>query len=279
MLYTQTSINCNGRLLSLRAPLVMGILNATPDSFFKNSRVNTVEAVLQQAERFLEEGATILDIGGMSTRPNADRVTAEEERSRVIPMIRAVSKAFPEAIISVDTFRAAIAEEAINEGASLINDISGGNFDAEMFPTVARLNVPYILMHIQGTPQTMQQNPQYKDVALDILDILIQKLGILRGLLVKDVIIDVGFGFGKTTEQNYELLRKLSAFQILECPILVGLSRKGMIWKPLSITPAEALNGTTAAHVLALMNGANILRVHDVKAAVEAVKIVELYRG
>jgi dihydropteroate synthase len=279
MLYAQTSLNCGGRLLSLASPLVMGILNVTPDSFFSGSRLNTIDAVLRQAERQLAEGAAILDMGGMSTRPRATMIVESEERQRVIPAIEAVAKAFPEAIISVDTFRSDIAKAAVEAGASLINDISGGNFDPKMYETVANLGVPYVLMHIQGTPETMQDNPQYEDVALEILDFLIQKVGILRGLGVKDIVIDVGFGFGKTIEQNYELLRKLSVFKILECPMLVGLSRKGMIWRPLSITPEEAMNGTTAANVLALMNGANILRVHDVKAAVEAIKIVELYKG
>jgi dihydropteroate synthase len=279
MLYTQTSLNCNGRLLDLTAPIVMGILNITPDSFHADSRVNDPSVLLKKAEQQLTEGAKILDIGGMSTRPKATMISEIEEMQRSLPAVRAVAKAFPEAIISVDTFRATVARACIEEGAHIINDVAGGNLDTNMYQTAADLGVPYILMHMQGTPETMQDAPTYTDVALNILDFFIEKVGILRGLGVTDIVLDAGFGFGKTTEQNYELLRKLTAFQILECPILVGISRKGMIWRPLSITSAEALNGTTAAHMLALMNGANLLRVHDVKAAVEAIRIFELYKG
>lgn len=275
MLYEQTTINCRGKLLDLTSPIVMGILNVTPDSFFADSRAGNVVSLLEQAEKQLSEGATILDIGGMSTRPGAEMINESTELNRILPAIRAITRAFPEAVVSVDTFRAAIARACVGEGAHIVNDISGGTLDDKMFATVADLNVPYVLMHTRGTPQTMQSLTQYDDVALEILDFFIEKVGILRGLGVKDIILDVGFGFAKNTEQNFELLKKLSIFKILECSILAGLSRKGMIWKTLSITPEESLNGTTAAHIYALQGGAKILRVHDVKAAIETIRIFE----
>lgn len=278
MLYEQTTINCQGRLLDLSSPLVMGILNVTPDSFFENSRVNDVLLLLEQAEKQLKEGASILDIGGMSTRPGAEMISEMAELNRILPAIRTIVRAFPEAIVSVDTFRASIARACINEGAHIINDISGGSLDDKMYETVADLNVPYILMHTKGTPQTMQSLAHYDDIALEILDYFIKRVGILRGLGVKDIILDVGFGFAKNTDQNFELLKKLSVFKILECPILAGISRKGMIWKTLGITPEEALNGTTVAHVFALQGGAKILRVHDVKEAVETIRIFEKFQ-
>ena len=278
MLYEQTTINCRGRLLDLSAPLVMGILNVTPDSFFENSRVNDVLLLLEQAEKQIKEGATILDIGGVSTRPGAEMISEMAELNRILPAIRTIVRAFPEAIVSVDTFRASIARACINEGAHIINDISGGSLDDKMYETVADLNVPYILMHTKGTPQTMQSLAHYDDIALEILDYFIKRVGILRGLGVKDIILDVGFGFAKNTDQNFELLKKLPVFKILECPILAGISRKGLIWKTLGITPEEALNGTTAAHVFALQGGAKILRVHDVKEAVETIRIFEKFQ-
>ncbi len=277
MLYEQTTINCRGKLLDLTSPLVMGILNVTPDSFFADSRANNVETLLAQAEKHLLEGAKILDIGGMSTRPYAEMISETMEMNRILPAIRAISRFFPEAILSVDTFRAQVAKACVNEGAHIVNDISGGTLDEKMFETVSNLNAPYILMHTKGNPQTMQSLSQYEDVTLEVLDFFIEKVGILRGLGVKDIILDVGFGFAKNTEQSFELLRKLSVFKILECPILVGLSRKGMIWKTLSVTPEASLNGTTAAHVLALQGGAKVLRVHDVKAAIETICIFEKY--
>lgn len=275
MLYEQTTINCRGILLDLTSPIVMGILNVTPDSFFADSRAKNVVSLLEQAEKHLSEGATILDIGGMSTRPGAEMINESTELNRIVPAIRAITRAFPKAIVSVDTFRAAIARACVQEGAHIVNDISGGTLDDKMFATVAGLNVPYILMHTKGTPQTMQSLTQYEDITLEILDFFIEKVGILRGLGVKDIILDVGFGFAKNTNQNFELLRKLSVFKIIECPILAGISRKGMIWKTLGITADESLNGTTAAHVYALQGGAKILRVHDVKAAVETIRIFE----
>jgi dihydropteroate synthase len=279
MLYEQTTINCRGTLLDLSSPVVMGILNVTPDSFFADSRAHDVTALLKQAERHLTEGAKILDIGGMSTRPGADMISDIAEMNRILPAIRAISRAFPNTIVSVDTFRAAIAEACIHEGAHIVNDVSGGSLDEKMFETIAKLNVPYVLMHSKGTPKTMQSLTQYDDVALEVLDFFIEKVGILRGLKVKDIILDVGFGFAKNTEQNFELLRKLSVFKILECPILTGISRKGMIWKTLGVTPDESLNGTTVAHVFALQNGSKILRVHDVKAAIETIRLFEKYQN
>ena len=275
MLYEQTTINCRGKLLDLSKPIVMGILNVTPDSFFEESRVDNVLTLLYQAEKQLSEGAKILDIGGMSTRPGADMIKETVELNRLLPAVRTISRAFPEAIISIDTFRSEIVNACVNEGAHIVNDISGGNLDARMYDTVAKLNIPYILMHSRGTPETMNSLTQYDDLVLEILDFFIEKVGILRGEGMKDIILDVGFGFAKNSEQNFTLLNKLSVFKILECPILAGLSRKGMIWKTLGISPKESLVGTTAAHIFALQGGAKILRVHDVKAAVETIKIFQ----
>lgn len=277
MLYEQTTLNCRGTLLDLATPIVMGVLNTTPDSFFTNSRVADEKAILTLAERMITEGVSILDIGGMSSRPGAAIIDEGEEMRRVLPAVEAVAKAFPSAIISIDTVRASVARAAVEAGAAIVNDISAGSLDDALFSAVAELQTPYILMHMKAKPETMQQEAVYEDVTLDILDFFIQKVGILRGLGVKDIVIDTGFGFGKTLEQNYELLRKLSVFKILDCPILVGLSRKTMIWKALDITPDAALNGTTAANMLALMGGAKILRVHDVREAVETIKIFNHY--
>ena len=279
MLYEQTTINCRGTLLDLSSPVVMGILNVTPDSFFADSRANNVLSLLAQAEKQLLEGAKILDIGGMSTRPGAEIINEITELNRIVPAIRAITRAFPKAIVSVDTFRANIARACVDEGAHIVNDVSGGSLDNNMFTKIADLNVPYILMHMKGTPQTMQSLTQYDDVALEILDFFIEKVGILRGLGVKDIILDVGFGFAKNTEQSFELLRKLPVFKILECPILAGVSRKSMIWKTLGVTADESLNGTTAAHIFALQGGTKILRVHDVKAAVDAICIFEKFQN
>lgn len=279
-MYEQTTLNCNGQLLDIEKPIVMGILNTTPDSFFAKSRVwGSEKQILAHAERLITEGSSILDFGGMSSRPGAEIIDEAEEMRRVLPAIEAVKKAFPTTIISIDTIRASVAKAAVEVGASIINDISAGNLDEKMFVTVAKLKVPYILMHMKATPKTMQSAAVYDDITLNILDFFIEKIGILRGLGVKDIVVDAGFGFGKTLEQNYELLRKLSVFKILDCPLLVGLSRKSMIYKSLNITSDNALNGTTAAHTLALMNGAKILRVHDVKEAVEAIKIYNQYLG
>ncbi len=279
MFYEQTTLNCKGTLLDLKTPIVMGVLNTTPDSFFADSRVADEKTLLQRAERMITEGVSILDIGGMSSRPGADIIDENEELRRVLPAIEAIHKHFPTTILSIDTIRATVAKAAIEAGASIINDISAGNIDEKMFVTVAELNVPYILMHMKAMPKTMQNEPHYEDIADEILNFLIKKIGILRGLGVKDIVIDAGFGFGKTVEQNFELLRKLNVFKILDCPILVGLSRKTMIYKTLDIKADDALNGTTAANMLALMNGTKILRVHDVKEAVETIKIFKAYSG
>ena len=267
------TLNCCGRLLTLEKPLVMGILNLTPDSFYPGSRLSGVDAILERAEGMLEAGATFLDVGGMSTRPGAELLSAEEELNRVLPAVEALHARFPEALISIDTVWAGVAKNAVEAGACMVNDISAGRLDPALYETVASLRVPYVLMHMQGTPRTMQQAPQYDDVVTAVLDFLIAELGKLRALGIHDVILDPGFGFGKTVAHNYALLKNLAAFQILEAPILAGLSRKSMITRVLDVPPDQALNGTTALHVIALQQGAHILRVHDVKEAVEVVKI------
>ncbi len=268
------TINCKGRLLHFSTPVVMGILNTTPDSFFKDSRAATTDAVLARAEKMLQEGAGVLDMGGQSTRPGAERVSAATEAARVLPQIEAVNKHFPEAIISIDTFYASVAEEAVARGASIINDVSAGTLDPDMFATVAKLQVPYVLMHMQGNPQNMQQAPAYDDVVLDVFDLLNFKIAELHALGVKDIIMDPGFGFGKLPKHNFALMAGLEYFRQLEKPLLVGISRKGMVYKTLGTTADKALNGTTVLHTIALMKGAAILRVHDVREAVEAIKLV-----
>lgn len=268
-------INAGGKLLDLGSPLVMGILNITPDSFYKGSRHNSDSEILKSASEMLEQGADILDIGGYSSRPGADDVTEEEESTRVLKAVKVVSSEFPDAIISIDTFRAGVACKAVEEyGAHIINDISGGEADSSMFNTVAGLNVPYVMMHMQGEPLTMQNNPVYDDVVADILKWFGERIYKLRCLGVKDIIIDPGFGFGKSVEHNFEILRRLNEFSVAGLPVMIGISRKSMIWKTLEISPDDALNGTTALHALALANGADILRVHDVREAVEVVKLV-----
>ncbi|WP_131539279.1 dihydropteroate synthase [Pedobacter nototheniae] len=268
------SINIKGKLIDLSKPKVMGILNITPDSFYSNSRTNSIDEALKKTEQFLNEGATFIDIGGYSSRPGAKDVEANEEIDRLVPVIEALVKTFPEAIISVDTFRAKVAENTILAGAHIINDIAAGDMDELMFETVARLQVPYIIMHMQGTPQTMQQNPVYQNVLLEVIDYLAKKIAALKALKVHDIIIDPGFGFGKTIAHNYELLNQMQEFKILQLPVLVGFSRKGMIHKVLKITAAESLNGTSVLNTIALQKGAGILRVHDVKEAVECVELI-----
>jgi len=270
------SLNVKGRLIDLSKPKVMGILNITPDSFYSSSRTKSVSEALSQAEKFLQEGATFIDIGGYSSRPGATDISADEELHRLMPVVEAISKMLPEAIISIDTFRAKVAEETIYAGAHVVNDISAGDMDAKMFETVARLQVPYIIMHMQGTPQNMQQNPTYQNVTLEVVDYLAKKIAKLRSMKIHDVIIDPGFGFGKTIAHNYQLLNEMEAFKIFKLPILAGFSRKGMIHKVLGIAAAEALNGTSVLNTIALQKGAGILRVHDVKEAVECVKLVEM---
>jgi dihydropteroate synthase len=272
------TLNCKGQLLVIDNPIVMGIVNTTPDSFFSGSRVQATDALLQKVEKMISDGATILDIGGQSTRPNSDRVPEEEERRRVIPAIDAIHRNFPEQIISVDTFYASIAEEAVAGGASIVNDVSAGTLDDTLLSTVAELGVPYVLMHMQGDPQTMQQHPQYRNVTLDVFDSLSFKIKALQQAGIKDIIIDPGFGFGKAIRHNFQLLRELSFFRQLEKPLLVGLSRKGTIYKTLGTTAEKALNGTTVLHTIALLNGATILRVHDVKEAKEAITLFTTYQ-
>lgn len=253
----------------------MGILNITPDSFFERSRYDTLDKVLSQTEKMLEEGAAFIDIGGHSTRPNASPVSEEEELRRVIPAIEEIIRRFPDALISIDTFRAKVARESVFAGAVMINDVMGGNLDEEMFETTAGLNVPYVLMHSRGTPENMNQLTNYDDLVMDILDDLQQKVYQLRQLGQKDIILDLGFGFAKTTDQNFHLLNRLEAFNIMGLPMLVGVSRKSMIWRKLEISHMDALNGTTVMNTISLMKGANILRVHEVREAIEAVKLVE----
>jgi dihydropteroate synthase len=267
-------INAGGKLIDLAVPKVMGILNITPDSFYAGSRYNTEKEIVGAASVMLQDGADILDVGGYSTRPGAKDIANEEESTRVLSAIKLINREFPEAIISVDTFRADIAREAVLEcGALMINDISGGESDNKMFLTVEQLNVPYILMHMKGEPLTMQNKPVYEDVVADILKWFGDRLFMLNSAGLNDIIIDPGFGFGKTIDNNFELLKRLGDFSIAGLPLLVGISRKSMIWKTLGISSDDALNGTTALNEIALLNGADILRVHDVKEAVQAVKL------
>ncbi|TAF64168.1 MAG: dihydropteroate synthase [Cytophagales bacterium] len=263
------------QLISLAKPRIMGIVNLTPDSFYAGSRYQTQEIILKQVEKMLQEGATFIDIGAYSSRPQATHITLQEEQERLLPAIEIIIKYFPEALLSVDTFRATIAEEALQRGAACINDISGGEADPEMFNTIARWQVPYILMHMRGTPQTMTQFTDYEDIIKEVYRYFQEKITLLHSLKVKDIVIDLGFGFAKNVSQNFQLLKNLPIFQPLNLPILVGVSRKSMVYKTLQTTPDFALNGTTALHSWALMQGANILRVHDVKEANEVIELWE----
>ncbi len=273
LLPTQTMIQSRGRLLDLSTPVVMGILNATPDSFYNKGRESSTDALLKIAEKMISEGAAILDIGGASTRPNAVTISVDEELKRVIPVIAAIRQRFPDVWLSADTFHSKVAKEAYNAGVCIINDVSSGRFDNDMLSTVATLKVPYIAMHMQGDPQTMQKNPQYEDVVTEVRNTLMNTCKQCAEAGITDIIIDPGFGFGKTVEHNFGLLNNLGTFRILSRPILAGLSRKSMICKALDVKPEEALNGSTALHMIALQQGAHILRVHDVKEAVEVVKL------
>lgn len=268
------SLNVNGRLLDLFTPQVMGILNVTPDSFYAGSRMQTEAEIAARARQILDEGAAIIDIGAYSSRPNAEHISPEEEMKRLRIALEILNRNHPDAIISVDTFRADIAEQCVNEyGVAIINDIAAGEMDNRMFETVARLGVPYIMMHMQGTPQNMQKEPHYDNLLKEIFMYFAKKVQQLRDLGAKDIILDPGFGFGKTLDDNYELMARLEEFSIFELPLLVGVSRKSMIYRLFDITPEEALNGTSILNTVALMKGADILRVHDVREAVEAVKI------
>lgn len=280
MLNKPRYINAGGKLLDLKIPKVMGILNITPDSFYKGSRYTSDIDIIKAAGNMIEEGADIIDVGGYSSRPGAADISFEEESSRVLGALRLISKSLPSALLSVDTYRADIAFKAVTEcGAHIINDISGGDGDPEMFNVVGKLNVPYIMMHMKGNPKTMQNNPVYDDVVADLLSWFGDRIFRLRSAGVKDIIIDPGFGFGKTAEHNFEMLRRLNDFSVAGLPLLVGVSRKSMIWKTLSVTADEALNGTSVLNAIALANGADILRVHDVKEAVEAVKLIAKLKG
>lgn len=273
---THKSLNVNGQLLSLATPQVMGILNVTPDSFYAGCRVQTEADIAARAQQILAEGASIIDIGAYSSRPNAEHITAQEEMNRLRLGLEIIRRNHPEAIISVDTFRADIAERCVKEyQVAIINDISAGEMDRKMFETVARIGVPYIMMHIQGTPQNMQQAPHYDHFIKEVFKYFAKKTEQLMGLGVKDIILDPGFGFGKTLDHNYELMAHLEEFNLFELPLLVGVSRKSMIYRLLDTTALEALNGTTVLHTISLLKGADILRVHDVRQAVEAVMIIE----
>ncbi|CAM3728976.1 dihydropteroate synthase [Mucilaginibacter galii] len=269
----KATINVRGRLMDLSTPQVMGIINVTPDSFFAGSRKPAVADALQQAGQMLADGATMLDLGAYSSRPGATDISMEEETDRLLPVVEAIVKAHPEAVLSIDTFRSRVAEAAVKAGAHIINDIGGGELDADMFATIARLQVPYILMHMKGTPQTMVKQTQYQDVSAEVFDHLVERSEQLRSMGVHDVILDPGFGFAKTAEQSYTLMNRLQEFERLHLPVLVGVSRKRMIYGLLGTSAAEALNGTTVINTIALTKGANILRVHDVKEAVETVKL------
>lgn len=272
-------INVNGRLMDLSTPRVMGILNVTPDSFYAGSRMQTEEAIAQRVRQIVDEGADMIDIGAYSSRPNADHVSQEEEMERLRMGLAVLRRVAPEAVVSVDTFRADVARMCVEEyGVAIINDIAAGEMDGKMFETVADLRVPYIMMHMQGTPQDMQQRPHYDNLLKEVFLYFAKKVQQLRDLGVKDMILDPGFGFGKTLEHNYELLAHLEDFSVFELPVLVGVSRKSMIYKLLDTTPADALNGTTVIDTICLLKGADILRVHDVRQAVETVKIVEKMR-
>jgi dihydropteroate synthase len=272
------TLNCRGRLLTIQKPLVMGIINLTHDSFFAGSRSASVNDALVQSGKMLSEGATILDLGGQSTRPGATRVPATEELEKLLPVITAIKQQYPEAFISVDTFYAPVAEACIAAGADMVNDITGGNFDSQMIPTVGRLNVPFICMHMKGMPENMQQLAVYDDLLTEVIDYFIQRIEVCWQADINDMIIDPGFGFAKTIAHNFELLQKMEALAILNKPLLAGLSRKATVYKTLGVTPEQALNGTTVLNTIALQKGASILRVHDVREAVECIELTEKMR-
>ena len=273
------TINCNGRLIDLSEPKIMGILNTTPDSFYDGGSNQSINLILEKVEKHLSEGADILDIGGYSTKPGAEAISEQEEIDRTAPIIEAIIKNHPELIISIDTFRGNVAHEAVKAGASIINDVSGWELDENMFAAIRDLKVPYILMHMKGTPQTMQKNAEYKDVTLEVNEYFAKKIAQLKAAKINDIILDPGFGFAKTLEQNYELFSKMEALGFGNFPLLVGVSRKSMIYKLFDTTPQEALNGTSVLNMVALQKGAKILRVHDVKAAKETLQIYNALQG
>lgn len=276
----KNTINLNGRLIDLSKPVVMGILNVTPDSFFDGGKYKTVKKVVRRAEEILEQGGTIIDIGAVSTKPGSEGISTKDEIERLLPAVAAVKKEFPQAFISIDTYRSWVALKVIEDcGPCIVNDVSGGNFDPHMFDTIGKLGVPYILMHMLGTPLKMQDHPVYEDIIRDISLFFTDRVKQLNKAGVKDVIIDPGFGFGKTLQQNYELLNRLDSFKVFQLPVMVGVSRKSMINKLLGTKAEEALNGTSVINTLALMGGADLLRVHDVREAVEAVRIMNMVRS
>jgi dihydropteroate synthase len=268
------TINCKGQLIDLSTPKVMGILNLTPDSFYDGGKYKDESSALKHVEKMIDEGAIFIDVGAYSSRPNAEDISEAEELQRILPIIEMIVKEFPDALISIDTFRSTIAKNCVEAGACIINDISAGKLDDNMLNTVANLHIPYIMMHMKGTPQTMQQKTNYDNLLKEILFYFSERIAVARALGIVDLIVDPGFGFAKTIEQNYEILNQLELFKILELPLLAGLSRKSMVYKPLNLSSKEALNGTTIVNTIALQKGASILRVHDVKEAVECVKIM-----
>jgi dihydropteroate synthase len=267
------TINCKGQLIDLGSPKVMGILNVTPNSFFDGGKYKNESEIRSQVEKMLKDGATFIDIGAYSSKPNAELVSEEEELNRIVPVVNLILKDFPEALLSIDTFRSKVAKACIENGAAIINDISAGNLDEQMLETVAKLKVPYIMMHMRGTPQTMQTMTYYDDIVKEMLFYFSEKVNKARSFGINDLIVDPGFGFAKTLEQNYEILQKLDLFKMLDLPLLVGFSRKSMVYKPLHSSAAEALNGTSVLNTIALTKGAKILRVHDVKEAMECVTL------
>ena len=274
------TINCKGKIISINTPLVMGIINATPDSFYKGDMETGIAGIIMLAEKMITEGATILDIGGQSTKPNATPVSAQEEMDRVIPILEIIYKKFPDTIISIDTFNSKVALAAINAGASMVNDVSCGEMDLEMISTIGKLkNIPYIGMHMRGSATTMQSLTNYENVIEEVQQYLVSKKEICNNAGIIDFIADPGFGFAKTIVQNFDLIKNLSIFKSLNCPLLIGISRKSSIYKTLNTTASEALNGTTVLNTLAINNGAHILRVHDVREAVEVVKLMEVYKN
>lgn len=267
------TINCLGQLIDLTTPKVMGILNITPNSFYDGGQYVTEKSILNQVEKMLMEGAAFIDLGAYSSKPNATFVSEEEEIARLVPVVKSVLKHFPDTLLSIDTFRSEVAKVSLDLGAAMINDIAAGNLDGNMFETIAKYQVPYIMMHMKGTPQTMTALTNYDNIVKDILFYFSERIAVARSFGINDLVVDPGFGFAKTTEQNYEVLQHLALFQTLELPILVGVSRKSMVYKVLEINAEDALNGTTVLNTIALTKGANILRVHDVKEAVEATKL------
>lgn len=269
------TINCNGNLIDLATPKVMGILNVTPNSFFDGGKHTNENEILNQVEKMLSEGATFIDVGAYSSKPKAEFISEKEELERILPVIQSILKQFPEAILSVDTFRSEVARVCIENGAAMINDISAGSLDENMFEVIAKNKVPYIMMHMRGTAQTMQSLTNYDNIVKEMIFYFSEKVAKATSLGITDLILDPGFGFAKTLEQNYEVLQNIELFQMLELPILVGISRKSMIYKVLNSNPNDALNGTTVLNTIALMKGAKILRVHDVKEAVECIKLIQ----